>query len=474
MLVIASRPVDPAAQLLDAARNAAGWEALTLEPLDRETRRRWSPAWPTPPCASAWSWKAAATRCSCASSRASPTARGLAAGHCWWSPCSARCARWRGVPRALIEGAAVVGDPFDPELAAAAAGLDAARGLTALDALVAADLVRPLSPGEDIAAPRGLTRDRRAAQLHAYAAAAAAKASVPPAGAGRAFVFRHPIVRRAVYDGAAPGWRLGAHERAAAALAGRGAGPLARASRRAVRPCRRPGGGCGARRRRRGDRGELPAAAAHWYAAAMRLVPAASASRGRTARARGAGALAGAGRLGDGARGAARSARARPAARAVDRVRARGDPARPHADARRRLLAARADAPPERRAAAGVRARRAARSTRAAWRELRRWADPAVVAPRPRATVAAARRRGAGRARRAVGRAIRSPPRALLDSRDGALGQARRRRRSGTCPASPFYVGDRPEPLRALRRRGGDERCARWRSSRRTGEARRS
>ena len=42
-------------------------------------------------------------------------------------------------------------------------------------------------------------------------------------GNGRGFAFRHPLVRRAVYDAAPPAWRLGAHERIAAALAERAA-----------------------------------------------------------------------------------------------------------------------------------------------------------------------------------------------------------------------------------------------------------
>ena len=45
--------------------------------------------------------------------------------------------------RALIDGAAVAGDPFDPELAPAAAALDPAEALAPLDRLLAPDPVRP-------------------------------------------------------------------------------------------------------------------------------------------------------------------------------------------------------------------------------------------------------------------------------------------------------------------------------------------
>ena len=94
--------------------------------------------------------------------------------------------------RGLLEAAAVAGEPFEPDLAATIAELSAADGLAALDALLARDLLRPTT--------------------------------VP-----RRFVFRHPLVRTAVYESAPGGWRLAAHARAAAELAARGAGPGERA-----------------------------------------------------------------------------------------------------------------------------------------------------------------------------------------------------------------------------------------------------
>ncbi len=92
--------------------------------------------------------------------------------------------------RIVLEAAAIAGESFEPELVAAIA--DVARPLDALDELLRADLIRPTE-------------------------------------APRRFRFRHPIVRRAVYDDMGRGWRLSAHERAAAALAAAGAPASARA-----------------------------------------------------------------------------------------------------------------------------------------------------------------------------------------------------------------------------------------------------
>src|SRR5919199_899041 len=94
--------------------------------------------------------------------------------------------------RELVAGAAVAGDPFDDDVAAAAAGVEPSAAATALDALVRADLIRP---GE----------------------------------AGRSFAFRHPLVRRAVYDGLPAARRVALHAALAAELGRRGAPPVVRA-----------------------------------------------------------------------------------------------------------------------------------------------------------------------------------------------------------------------------------------------------
>lgn len=88
--------------------------------------------------------------------------------------------------RLLAQGAAVLGEPFEPELAARCANLVEDDMLPGVDELVASRIVQS-------------------------------------AQSPRRFAFRHPIVRRAIHDSAAPGWRLGAHSRAAAVLIERGA-----------------------------------------------------------------------------------------------------------------------------------------------------------------------------------------------------------------------------------------------------------
>ena len=139
--------------------------------------------------------------------------------------------------RLILEGAAVAGDPFDPELAAAAAGADDAATIDALDELLRLDLIR--------------------------------QTDVP-----RRFRFRHPLVRRAVYESMPGGSRLVAHERCAEALARRGS--LTSTIAHHVERCARQGDEAAVELLR--EAGEAaapraPASAARWFAAALRLLP---------------------------------------------------------------------------------------------------------------------------------------------------------------------------------------------------------
>jgi ATP/maltotriose-dependent transcriptional regulator MalT len=139
--------------------------------------------------------------------------------------------------RLVLEGAAVAGDPFEPEQAAAAADRPEAEALHAIDRLLELDLLR--------------TTD------------------VP-----RRFRFRHPLVRRTVYETSARGWQLEAHERCAEALATRGASAAARAHH--VERSARQGdlAAVGVLREAGEDAARLaPESAARWFGGALRLLP---------------------------------------------------------------------------------------------------------------------------------------------------------------------------------------------------------
>ena len=64
-------------------------------------------------------------------------------------------------------------------------------------------------------------------------------ALLAPTDVPRRYRFRHPLVRRAVYDTTADGWRLGAHARAARALEDHGGPLVARAHH--LERCAQPG-----------------------------------------------------------------------------------------------------------------------------------------------------------------------------------------------------------------------------------------
>jgi DNA-binding NarL/FixJ family response regulator len=139
--------------------------------------------------------------------------------------------------RRVLEGAAVAGDPFVLELVASAAESSEAAVAEALDLLQTRDLVRPTE-------------------------------------APRRFRFRHPLLRRAVYDAAPRAWRVGAHERIAEALAARGV-PAAGRAYHVVQAARRGDPDAVALLREAGDAvvRRAPGEAVRWYRAAVDLLP---------------------------------------------------------------------------------------------------------------------------------------------------------------------------------------------------------
>ncbi len=92
----------------------------------------------------------------------------------------------------VAQAASVVGEPFEPDIVASCAEVHDAEALAAIDLLERAGIVRP-------------------------------------GDSPRRFLFRHPIVRRAVYDSVAPVWRLTAHAHMATLLGERRAPLVARA-----------------------------------------------------------------------------------------------------------------------------------------------------------------------------------------------------------------------------------------------------
>ena len=137
--------------------------------------------------------------------------------------------------QALARGGAVVGDPFEIDLAAEAAGIGEEEALELLDDLTARELVH--------------------------------QADIP-----RRFRFRHPLVRAAVYQSTPPGVRLAAHERTAAALAQRGAPAQERAHH--VEHAAKAGDEASAATLSEAAdwaRMRAPASAARWYEASLRL-----------------------------------------------------------------------------------------------------------------------------------------------------------------------------------------------------------
>ena len=145
--------------------------------------------------------------------------------------------------RRVLQGAAVAGDPFEPELAAAAAGMTEAGELTALDELLELDFVRP-------------TTCRGASASAIRSSAAPSTRRRPPAGASApTSARRRHSPRAAPRRGAGPprrALRAPGRRRAVALLAGAGEDAAGRASGSADRWYGGARGCSGGARARRG------------------------------------------------------------------------------------------------------------------------------------------------------------------------------------------------------------------------------
>ena len=236
-LLFALRPVDPAPRLLDALRGAAGAQLLRLEPLERGAALELLAGVGDPALRERLEREAGGNPLFLQELARVAPQPGEPLPPTLLAAVQLEVGALPPASRALIDGAAVAGDPFDLDLAVAAADLDPEDALVPLDRLVSAGLVHP-------------------------------------AEGRRRFGFRHPLVRRAVYDNAPAGWLLSAHERIDAALAARGAGATARAFH--VEQYARPGDAAALQVLADAAGASFvttPATSAHWYGAALALVP---------------------------------------------------------------------------------------------------------------------------------------------------------------------------------------------------------
>jgi DNA-binding CsgD family transcriptional regulator len=321
LLAFALRPMEPAPRILHATRAAAGGRLLSLAPLAHEASLELIGHVGDAALRERLAREAAGNPLYLQELARVAREPGDALPPTLLAAVRLEVGAMPAAARALLDGAAVAGDPFDPELAAAAAGRDAVDALVPLDQLVAADLVCAT-------------------------------------GDGRAFRFRHPLLRRAVYDAVPPAWRLAAHERVAAALQARGAGASVCAFH--VEKCARPGDATAVallREAATAAADTAPATAARWYAAGARLLPHAEREQRAALLGPMALALANAGRLHESREALMDVLALLPSDRTPDRLALVAQCAGVehllgrHGDAHRRLLAALADAPPAARAA---------------------------------------------------------------------------------------------------------------------------